>query len=197
MAHHRFFTFMQNLPNLIAQCLADDRKAQKELYETYFDYLMRICYRYEHNYQDAVSLLNQGFLKILKGLSAFDTTKPFLPWIKRIMVNEAVDHLRRNKKHLNGTVFFDDEGWERETEREDEALDHTEHLTFEDYMAMLTELPTMEQTVFNLFAIDDFGHKEIGELLSISERTSKRYLQTARQLLQKMIKEKVTLLKGA
>jgi RNA polymerase sigma-70 factor (ECF subfamily) len=64
-------------------------------------------------------------------------------------------------------------------------------------MAMLTELPTMEQTVFNLFAIDDFGHKEIGELLSISERTSKRYLQTARQLLQKMIKEKVTLLKGA
>lgn len=188
---------MQNLNNLIEQCLAGDRKAQKELYETYFDDLIRICYRYEHNYQDAVSLLNQGFLKILNSLSAFDTAKPFLPWIKRIMVNEAVDHLRRNKKHLNGTVFFDDEGWERETEREDEALDHTEHLTFEDYMAMLTELPTMEQTVFNLFAIDDFAHKEIGEMLNISERTSKRYLQSARQLLQKKIKDKVTLLKGA
>ena len=157
---------------------------------------MRICYRYEHNYQDAVALLNQGFLKILNGLSAFDTAKPFLPWIKRIMVNEAIDYIRRNKKHLNGTVFLDEDDWERETQRED-VLEHTDHLTYEDYQEMLAELPHMEQTVFNLFAIDEYAHKEIAEMLGVSERTSKRYLQGARQLLQKMIKEKLTLLKGA
>jgi len=189
---------MQNLTNLIAQCLANDRKAQKELYESHFDYLIRICYRYEHNYQDAVALLNQGFLKILNSLSAFDTAKPFLPWIKRIMINEAVDYLRRNKSHHNGTVFLDDDDWERETEREDnDVLDHTDHLAYEDYVEMLAGLPHMEKTVFNLYAIDDFAHKEIAGLLQISERTSKRYLQNARLLLQTLIKEKVTLLKGA
>jgi RNA polymerase sigma-70 factor (ECF subfamily) len=186
---------MQPLNTLIAQCINNDRKAQKALYEQHFQYLIHICYRYEHNYQDAVALVNQVFLKILNNLQSFDTTKPFLPWIKRIAVNEALDHLRRNQKHLNGTVLLDDDGWDRETDRED-VMEDTDHLSYEDYLAILSKLPKMEQTVFNLYAIDDYPHKEIAAMLNISERSSKRYLQRARELLQKMINEKRLIMKG-
>jgi len=188
---------MQNLNLLIEQCLANNRLAQKQLYEGYFDYLIRICHRYEHNYQDAAALLNQGFLKILNNLNSYDTSKPFLPWIKRIMVNEALDYLRKKNRLSKNTVHLSDDGWEQDIEEDEDILEDTEHLIYDDYLKMLANLPHMEKTVFNLFVIDNFGHKVIADLLDISERTSKRYLLSARLLLQNDIKEKLTLLKGA
>lgn len=185
---------MQNLPLLIEQCLANNRLAQKQLYEGYFDYLIRICHRYEPNYQDAAALLNQGFLKILNNLNTYDASKPFLPWIKRIMVNEALDYLRRKDKLSKNKTSLSQENWEVEAV-EEAIVEDTDHLIYDDYLEMLANLPHMEKTVFNLFVIDDFGHKAIAALLQISERTSKRYLLSARLLLQNEIKEKITLLK--
>ena len=112
------------------------------------------------------------------------------------MVNEALDCLRKKNKIFQNTVFLSDDDWEKETDIEDITED-TEHLIYDDYLEMLANLPHMEKTVFNLFVIDDFGHKAIAEMLGISERTSKRHLQSARLLLQEVIKEKLILMKGA
>jgi len=188
---------MQDLNNTIKQCIKGDRKAQQVLYEKHFQFLMSILYRYEHNQQDAVALLNQAFLNIITHLNSFDQQKPFLPWIKRIAINVAIDHIRSRKKIKAQTVFMDDQNWEAQTELFEEDLTDIPELEYEDYLNMMDALDEPAKTIFNLYAIDDYSHYEIAEKLDISERTSKRYLRKARAALQHMIAEKTILMKGA
>jgi len=188
---------MQDLNNTIKQCIKGDRKAQQVLYEKHFQFLMSILYRYEHNQQDAVALLNQAFLNIITHLNSFDQQKPFLPWIKRIAINVAIDHIRSRKKIKAQTVFMDDQNWEAQTELFEEDLTDILELEYEDYLAMMDALDEPAKTIFNLYAIDDYSHYEIAEKLDISERTSKRYLRKARAALQQMIAAKTILMKGA
>jgi RNA polymerase sigma-70 factor (ECF subfamily) len=188
---------MNNQNQLINLCLKNDRKAQQELYELHFQFLMSICYRYTHNEQDAVALVNQAYLKVLQNLSTFDEAKPFLPWIKRIAINAAIDHIRKTKRHYNNTVFWEDESWDIESEMIAEELPEQPELTYEDYIAMLGEVTEPAQTIFNLYAIDECEHSEIAEKLNISVRTSKRYLAKARMELQQLISARTQLLKRA
>lgn len=188
---------MQNLNHLINKCIDNDRKAQKALYEQYFQFLMSVCYRYENNQQDVVALLNQSFLKIITHLKSFDQSKPFLPWIKRIAVNEAIDHLRK-KKRINGqVVFLEEDEWEREINISEEDISELSDLQYEDYLEMMENLDEPCKTIFNLYAIDELRHIEIADLLGISERTSKRHLSRAREKLKNMITAKKRILKGA
>ena len=174
-----------------------DRRAQKALYEKNYSFLMSICFRYEKNYQDAVALLNQSFLKIINNLNGYDQTKPFEPWAKRITVNVAIDEFRRKKNHKSQTIYLDNDQWEDESIHiEDGELD-TSALNYEDYIAMMNDLDEPARTIFNLFAIDDYKHAEIAEELGISERSSKRYLSKARMALQAMIMERQKVLKRA
>lgn len=188
---------MQNPNPLIEACLQNDRKAQKALYEQYFQYLMSICYRYEHNSQDAVAIVNQAFLKIILNLESFDQNKPFLPWIKRITVNVSIDHIRKKKSTYGSTIFLDEEGWEKEGDENETIDENNDNLIYEDYILMMEKLEEPTKTIFNLYAIDEYSHKEIAEKLNISERTSKRYLSKAREALKSMIAAKKTLMKGA
>ena len=158
---------------------------------------MSVCYRYERNYQDAVALLNQSFLKIINNLPTYDQTKPFEPWAKRITVNVAIDEFRRKKNHRAQTIFLDDDQWEDESEQiEDVELDASE-LTYEDYIVMMNNLDEPARTIFNLYAIDDYKHADIANELGISVRSSKRYLSKARLALQAMIMERQNVLKRA
>lgn len=188
---------MQNPNLLIQKCLQNDKRAQRELYEKYFQYLMSICYRYEHNQQDAVAILNQAFLKIIQNLETFDQQKPFVPWIKRIAINQCLDHIRRKKSAYKSTVFLDSEEWEHESESLIPDTNATAELMYEDYILMMDELDEPTKTIFNLYAIDEYSHREIAQELNISERTSKRYLKKARKALQEKIVAKQTLMKGA
>lgn len=188
---------MKDLANTIALCIDNNRKAQQALYEAHFNFLMSICYRYESNQQDAIALVNKVYLKVLNNLSSFDTTKPFLPWIKRIGVNTCIDYLR-SKQRLNGqVVFLNEEQWEKEGEHHEYLADNAADLSYDDLLDILNQLAEPERTVFNLFAIDEYTHKEIADQLGISERTSKRHVQRARMHLQNLLKKRALILKGA
>ena len=158
---------MEKPNQLITNCLKNDRKAQQELYEQNFQFLMSICFRYTHNEQDAVDLVNQTFLKVLDNLESFHPAKPFLPWIKRIAVNVSIDHIRKTKRHYNNTVFWEDESWNVESELAAEELTEQPELTYDDYIAMLSEVTEPAQTIFNLYAIDEYEHSEIAKKLNI------------------------------
>lgn len=188
---------MQNLEEILAKCLKGDRKAQQVLYEKHFGFLMSILYRYEHNQQDCVALLNQAFLKIITNLESFDQSKSFLPWIKRIAINVAIDHIRKNKKIKESTVFLDNDSWAFNENIIEDEFDSIADLVYEDYLEMMDKLDEPAKTIFNLYAIDEYQHSEIAEKLDISERTSKRYLSKARESLKEMILAKQLLMKGA
>lgn len=173
-------------PKLLARCQKNDRKAHNELYRLCFGYLMAICLRYESNREDAEALLNQGFLKIITQLDKFRNEVPFKSWIGRIMVNTIIDQFRRNKKHREHMSGVDvDEV--RQTDHVD-FNEAAQELDAEELEKMIQQLPDMSRKVFNLFAIEGYSHKEISDMLDISDGTSKWHVSFARKSLQEMIK---------
>ncbi len=168
---------------LINKCLTNDRRSQNELYRELFSYLMNICIRYKTNYDDAGSALNLIYLKILKGLEKFDSTKPFLPWVKTIAIRHLVDEYRMEKRHDN--VGLDHLDMSSANGHGDVAISK---LNADDILNMIRHLPTTTGKVFNLYVVDGYKHREIAELLSISEGTSKWHLNHARKQLQLFLK---------
>jgi RNA polymerase sigma factor (sigma-70 family) len=171
---------------ILDACLKKDRKAQYQLYKHCYSFLTGICFRYVNNREDADELLNMAFLKILNNLGKYRQEIPFTLWIRRIMINTIIDDYRKNKKEkeLMRSIDFN------------EYYPAHDHSTVNDFVkkadaeqitALIFQLPPMTQRVFNLFAIDGFGHKEIGELLGMSEGTSKWHLNSARTKLKEMI----------
>ncbi len=180
-------SFMQITPEILKACLRDDRKAIKQLYEYCFKLLMPICFRYHSHEEDARASLNIGFIKILGGLeSLVKEEMNFSAWSKRVMTNTLIDEYRKNKKHLSHIST-------KETERE---LDFFSECTsneaesamgYENIMKLVSELPDTTGKVFNLYVVDGYSHKEIGDLLHMSEGTSKWHLSTARKILREKL----------
>ncbi|MBN1119203.1 MAG: sigma-70 family RNA polymerase sigma factor [Bacteroidales bacterium] len=170
MSDKRFHRIIQN-----------DFKAQKEFYMAYSQKLFLTIYRYVKNEQDAGSIINMGFYKIFKALSDFEyqNEQMLVAWMKKIMINEALTFLRQNSKFTNTALEI----------IEEPSLDElpSDKLVFEDYLKMVHELPQDLRTVFNLYAIDGFSHKEIAEKLEIKESSSRVYLARARKILQQKI----------
>ena len=171
---------------LISDCQQGNRRAQFQLYQSCFSTLMGVCMRYKKNESEAVEILNIGFLKILKNLDKRQPNAPFEAWIKRIMINTAIDDFRKNRKVkelIEHTDFEDYHSHEGLVEL------NTADLKFdaEQLENMIKRLPPVSQKVFNLFAIDGFSHKEIAEMLGISNGTSKWHLSFARKKLKEFI----------
>jgi len=178
---------MEVRPELLARCRKNDRKAHNELYHHCFGYLMAVCLRYTNNREDAEAHLNQGFLKIITNLDKYKEEIPFGSWIARIMVNTIIDEFRRDKKrreHMTG-ADIDEVPHTGEVDFNEAA----EELEAEELRKMIQQLPDMSRKVFNLYAIEGYTHREIGEMLEISDGTSKWHVSFARKTLQGMIKE--------
>lgn len=175
-------------PNLIKDCINRNRRAEYELYKTLYSYLMSICYRYTHQKELAEEMLNMGYLKILTNLEKYNSDMPFKAWIRRIMVNTLIDEYRKNKT-LKENISYVEEYYD--TEEFSDTNVALQKLSADDIMQMIKKLPKASAQVFNLFAIDGFSHKEIAEMLEISQGTSKWHLNFARQKLQEMINETV------
>ncbi|MBK7937279.1 MAG: sigma-70 family RNA polymerase sigma factor [Lewinellaceae bacterium] len=175
-------------PQLLQAAHRGDRKAQYALYRVCFPVLMAVCVRYRRDEQEAVSALNNGFLKIIQHLDRYRRDEvPFEAWIRRIMINTAIDEFRREKKWRDLTVFSD----EIEREYPHEPVDWNEaeqRFSVQHIEGLLRRLPPVTQHVFNLFALDGFSHREISELLGMSEGTSKWHVSNARKQLQSWIK---------
>lgn len=167
---------------LIKGCLRRDSSAQKILYDTYSSKMYGLCYRYVKDSMDAEDILVTAFMKVFDKIHQFKSEGSFEGWIRRIIVNEALTFLRRNR-----SMYLETELDQADREPDYNAL--SDHLEAEDLLNMIQELPTGYRIVFNLYAIDGYSHKEIAEQLGISENTSKSQLSRARTYLQKILTE--------
>lgn len=175
-------------PQLIALCIKQDRKAEYELYKVTYSYLMSICMRYSKDKDTASESLNMGFLKILKNLGTYKPEIPFKAWIRRVMVNTLIDEYRKNKREKEKVTYVEEYYDSSDFSDVNEALSR---INYNQLLTQINLLPEATKKVFNLFAIDGYSHKEIGELLSISEGTSKWHLNAARQKLKEYIENSV------
>jgi RNA polymerase sigma factor (sigma-70 family) len=165
---------------LIKGCLRQERSAQQQLYDFYSSKMYGICYRYVKNPMEAEDVLITAFTKIFERIQQFKGDGSFEGWIRRIMVNEALTHLRKSR-----TMYLETEIEQAEREPDYDRL--ADQLQAEDLLKMIGELPAGYRVVFNMYAIDGYSHKEIAEQLGISENTSKSQLSRARTYLQKVL----------
>ena len=170
---------------LIENCIKGERKSQKALYDLYSSKMYSICLRYSKNQMDAEDVLQEGFVKLFKNLHRFRGEGSFDGWVRRIFVNTAIEHIRR--KSLNTTVG---EGLENSVaDKQQNALDN---LYEKDIIKSSQTLSDGYRTVFNLYAIDGYSHKEIATKLGITESTSKSQFSRAKALLRNIIQYKST-----
>jgi RNA polymerase sigma factor (sigma-70 family) len=175
---------MNSEKHLIEGCSRNDRKAQKLLYERYSPMLLGICCRYTRNLAEAEDVMQEGFVKIFSHIYQYSGIGSFEGWLKRIMVNTAITHYRSNQKHFNQLDITEI----RESKIEDHSPVEVD-FSQEDLLKVIRLLPRGYQLVFNLFAIEGYSHKEIGEMLGIDIGTSKSQLSRARTILQFKLKE--------
>jgi RNA polymerase sigma factor, sigma-70 family len=169
---------------LIDGCRKGDRVAQKELYDRYARKMMGVCYRYVNDKETAADLLQDGFVNVFTAINSYSGEGSFEGWIRRIIVNKALEYLRKSDVLRESTEL--DNFTESASSSENSAL---ADIAAADLMKIIQELPTVFRTVFNLFAIEGYSHKEIAEMLKITESTSRSHLTRARQVLQRKVSE--------
>lgn len=172
--------------DIIRGCRENSRVHQEQLYKDYYSLFLKICMRYAKNMEDAEQLLHDGFLKIFKNVESFKNAGSFEGWMKRLMVNTCLDYLKSKQLKNSLQVSYAAEVPENaQISVSGEALKKME---FKELLDIIQTLPPVSKTVFNLYVFDGFSHKEIGEMLEISEGTSSWHLHQARHTLQKKIK---------
>lgn len=162
---------------LIGDCRKGKPNAQQQLYERFAGKMLGVCYRYIHDREEAEHVMIGGMVKVFKKLEQYHGEGSFEGWIRRIMVNESLMYIRKNKNM----------SLEVEVEKADYEPDYRSlesHLQASDLLALIAELPVGYRTVFNLYAIEGYSHQEIGDMLGINENTSKSQLSRARKYLQ-------------
>ena len=142
---------------------------------------MSICLRYGETRDDAVEIMNDGYLKVFKYIKTFDSNQPFKPWIRRIMINSALDHVKKYQQKLEQLEI---EAGIREIVKESQL----DTLNYEDLLNLIRKLPMAYRTVFNLYAIEGYKHEEIAEMLDINVGTSKSNYHKAKKKLQDLLK---------
>lgn len=160
---------------LIAGCKKNDRSMQKALYDCYAPRLMIVCMRYSKSQEEAEDVLQEAMIKVFRSLDKFRQESQLFYWLKRIVINTALNKLR-DKVYL---FPLDD----KEDKSEESNWDAVSGYHFEELITMVQELPTGCQAVFNLHAIEGFKHEEISDQLGISVGTSKSQLARAKSLL--------------
>lgn len=169
-----------NEKDYIQACIRKERWAQKKLYEEHYGSMMAVCLRYANNEHDALDILHEGFIKVFKHISKYQPGTSLSSWIRRIMINTAIDQYRKASR--------------RRTEDIDSAFnlssmdpDVISEMSAKEIMHCLQQLTPAYRSVFNLYVIEGYSHKEVAEILEISESTSRSNLVKARNKLQKIL----------
>ena len=172
---------------ILQGCIEGKRNAQYQLYRKFSSIMLGVCLRYSQSREEAEDILQEGFLKVFQNIAFFRREGSLEGWIKRIMINHALNRFRKNRK----LPFYEDIEEINETEiidtNEEPAI--SEPFLAEILLSMIQSLPQGYRVVFNMYVFEDFSHKEIGETLNISENTSKTQLMKARRLLRKKLEE--------
>lgn len=176
-----------NEEQLVKKCLEKDALAQKQLFEFYSRRMMGVCLRYAKDGEEAQDVLQIGFIKVFEKLDTFNQDGSLEGWIRKIIVNTALDTIRKNKKFMND-VGMDKVDYQLENYTENAVGT----LSAQDLLKVIQEMPPGFRTVFNMYVIEGYSHKEIAEELNISINTSKSQFSRARAYLQRiLIEEKI------
>jgi RNA polymerase sigma factor (sigma-70 family) len=190
MKHDQHLLSAEELTYHVGACALNKRESQKIIYNSFYGYAMAICDRYTSNEEDAVEILNDGFLKVFREIHHYspayaDVVSSFKGWLRKIMVYTAIDHFRKYHKHKMVTDL--DSVVMQVPSQSEDAIDK---LSYEEIIRGIQELSPGYRTVFNLFIIEGLSHDEIAEQLGISTGTSKSNLSKARKQLQKILFKK-------
>ncbi len=169
---------------LIAGCLQNDAAAQRELYNHYSPKMLSVCYRFAHNREDAEDMLQEGFIKVFTQIHTFQNKGAFEGWIRRIIVHTCINFLKKHKKFAE-SVELD---YANTINVKEESLPSL--MQAKQIVEAIRLLPIGYRTVLNLYAIEGYSHKEIGEMLDIQESTSRSQFTRAKVLLEQVLVKK-------
>jgi RNA polymerase sigma-70 factor (ECF subfamily) len=170
--------------DLIKKCASGNSLAQKTFYEKFAGKMMGVCLRYAKDYNEAQDVMQDAFIKVFGKIPEYEKKGSLEGWVRRIVVNTALDSYRKNKK-FQQNVAVDDVDYLLE----DKSY-IVEELNANDLLAIIKKLPDGYQMVFNLFAIEGYSHKEIAERLGVTESTSKSQFSRAKKLLREILLKK-------
>jgi len=172
---------------IVKDCIAGKRQAQRMLFDTFAPSMLGVCIRYCHDRDEAEDILQEAFIKVFQNIHSFRGEGSLAGWIKRVIVNHAINYINKRNKIARHEKL--------DEIRETEIMDLNDAIEFPDeynpalLLKLIQELPEGYRTVFNMHIFEDYGHKEIAELLGISENTSKTQLFKARRWLKNKIEE--------
>jgi RNA polymerase sigma factor (sigma-70 family) len=170
--------------DLVKGCIRNERRVQEVLYRQYCSSMLALCRSYAKNEEDATEILQDGFLKIFQQIGRYDSNKASMyTWMRTIMIRTAIDFLRKQTKKQVAIEWKE----EHDPVIDAEAL---ERMSAQQILYLLQQLPETTKAVFNLYVTEGYNHREIGELLKISEGTSKWHLSEARKNLTNTLKSK-------
>jgi RNA polymerase sigma-70 factor (ECF subfamily) len=186
----------EKLREIVNGCIRNDRKCQKVIFEMYYGKMMSACLRYISDKDEAQDILQEGFIKVFNNIAKFDFNGSLEGWIRKIIVNTAIDFIRKKKKDIFQVTdheFIINNYNNVSDEAEDENI--YANLKTTEIMDAIKQLTPAYRTVFSMYVIDGFSHQQIAELLNINIGTSKSNLAKARMNLKKILKEKLKELK--
>ena len=170
-------------------CLKNQADAQRELYNRYSPKMLAVCYRFAHNREDAEDMLQEGFIKVFSQIHTFQNKGAFEGWIRRIIVHTCINNLKKNKR-FNESV---DIAFASGVQVREESVPSI--VQAKQVVECIRMLPLGYRTVLNLYAIEGYSHKEIGEMLDIEESTSRSQYTRAKQMLEEILIRKKILQK--
>lgn len=173
--------FSDELEHIIACCARNERRAQEKLYKMFHSRMMSVAVRYTNDRSQAEDIVNMGFLKCFQKIEKFTFQGSFEGWLRKIVLRTALDALRSNEKYNDKTVFVEKEEF---IER-----DHGERMYYDQLLQLVNTLPKTTKIVFNLSVMEGLQHKEIAEILGMSEGTSKWHLSEGRRILKEKIEK--------
>lgn len=168
-----------SLNKIIEGCILNKRTSQEELYRLFFPKMIALCFRYTSDEDKALTMLNDGFLKVFQKINTFEGRGSFEGWVRRLVFNSISDYFRKENKYVKLLLF-------EEAEKKEENL-VLDRLYYNDLLKLVDSLPGNTHKVFQLYAIEGYNHREISEMLNISEGTSKWHLSEARRKLKELL----------
>lgn len=170
------------LHELLRNCKDGNLQFQELLYKQFYGYALGVASRYLINKDDALEVVNDSFIKVFKSLGSFREDADFKAWFRKILVNTALDHKRKNMRFSQAIEMVD-------TEVQTTYHSAIDQLSAKDILNLMKNLNETQHLIFNLYEIDGYSHREIGEMLNIPESSSRTYLTRAKQALKNLLGE--------
>ncbi len=169
--------------SIVQACIVGNNAAQRLLFKTYYGYAKSVALRYCSSYEEAEEVLNEAFLKLFQNLFKYDNQQSFKGWLRTIVINTAISYYRKNQKYRRDTVGLEDAPYPR---FEDTII---EKITAEEILGLVQQIKPVYRSVFMLYVVDGYSHKEIAEIMQLNEATVRSHFMRARARLQHLTKQ--------